>query len=132
MPPAVCRPPRTPLIGPLAGWELVRLARRGQGHRGRLMVGYLLLIGFVLTPIFWFSWYDDPVGKFIDPDRIESHAETGRFARRFALVLLEATLLAVAAMTPGYAAIAVADEKERQTLPLLLTTALSDREIVLG
>jgi ABC-type transport system involved in multi-copper enzyme maturation permease subunit len=124
--------PRTPLIGPLAGWELVRLARRGQGHRGRLMVGYLLLIGFVLTPIFWFSWYDDPVGKFIDPDRIESHAETGRFARRFALVLLEATLLAVAAMTPGYAAIAVADEKERQTLPLLLTTALSDREIVLG
>src|SRR3954453_14991183 len=114
MPPAVRRPPRTPLVGPLAEWELVRLARRGQGHRGRLLVGYLLLIGFVLTPIVWFGWYDDPVGKFLDPQETQRHADLGRFSRRFALVLLEATLLAVAAMTPGYAAIAVADEKERQ------------------
>lgn len=45
---------------------------------------------------------------------------------------MEAVLFAVAAMTPGYAAVAVADEKERGTLPLLLTTALSDREIVVG
>ena len=133
IPPEVLRPrTKTPLIGPLAGWELVRLARRGQGHRGRLLVGYLLLIAAILMPLFWFN-PQDYVGFFIDPPpERQSHAEAGRFARTFALVLMEAALLAVAAMTPGYAAIAVADEKERQTLPLLLTTALSDREIVLG
>src|SRR5437763_743488 len=100
----------TPLIGPLAGWELVRLARRGQAHRGRLMVAYLLLIGVVLTPIFWFEQFDDPIGSFLQPGRPLLPGEAGRFARRFALVLLEAVLLAVAAMTPAYAAIAIADE----------------------
>src|SRR5262249_52253750 len=73
-----------------------------------------------------------PVDLFVQTADKLSPADAGQFARRVAVVLMEATLLAVAAMTPGYAAIAIADEKERQTLPLLLTTALSDREIVLG
>jgi ABC-type transport system involved in multi-copper enzyme maturation permease subunit len=111
---------------------MIRLARRGQAHRGRLLVTYLLLIGVILIPVFWFEWHDNPVDLFVQAGGILEPAEAGRFARRVAVVLMEATLLAVAAMTPGYAAIAIADEKERQTLPLLLTTALSDREIVLG
>jgi ABC-type transport system involved in multi-copper enzyme maturation permease subunit len=128
------RRPRTPLIGPLAGWELVRLARRGQSHRGRLLVAYLLLIAFIITPVFWFS-SDISIGPldiFFGTLRPMSLPDAAAFGRRFALVLLEAVLFAVAAMTPGYAATAVADEKERQTLPLLLTTPLADREIVLG
>ena len=123
---------KTPLIGPLSGWELIRLARRGQGHRGRLLVGYLLLIAAILTPLFWFNPHDYVAFYFDPQEPPQSHAEAARFARKFALVLMEAALLAVAAMIPGYAAIAISDEKERQTLPLLLTTALSDREIVLG
>jgi ABC-type transport system involved in multi-copper enzyme maturation permease subunit len=91
----------------------------------------LLLIAFILTPVFWFS-HADPVELFIGPPQILWRNEASAFSQRFALVLLEAVLFAVAAMTPGYAATAIADEKERQTLPLLLTTALSDREIVLG
>jgi ABC-type transport system involved in multi-copper enzyme maturation permease subunit len=125
--------PRTPLIGPLAGWELVRLARRGQSHRGRLLVAYLLLIAFIITPVFWFSAsYIEPLDVFFGTLQPMQRREAAAFGQRFALVLLEAVLFAVAAMTPGYAATAVADEKERQTLPLLLTTPLSDREIVLG
>ena len=125
------RRPPAPLIGPLAGWELVRLARRGQGHRGRLLVGYLLLIAFVLTAVFWFE-RTDPIGLFTGPGRDLPAPDAARFGRGLVLVLFQAVLFAVAAMTPAYAASAVADEKERQTLPLLLTTALSDREIVLG
>jgi ABC-type transport system involved in multi-copper enzyme maturation permease subunit len=115
----------------LAGWELLRLARRGQSHRGRLLVVYLLLIAFILTPVFWFHNID-PLDLFITKRDPLSPAEAAAFANRFALILLQAILLAVAAMTPGYAAAAIADEKERGTLALLLTTALSDREIVLG
>ena len=123
--------PRTPWIGPLAGWELFQLARRGQSHRGRLLVVYLLLIAFILTPVFWFE-HVDPLELFITTRGPMPPPEAAAFANRFALILLQAILLAVAAMTPGYAATAIADEKERGTLALLLTTALSDREIVLG
>src|SRR5262249_18902660 len=59
-------------------------------------------------------------------------SEMGAFGNWFAMVLLQAILLAVAAMAPGYAAVSVAEEKERQTLILLLATPLTDREIVLG
>jgi ABC-type transport system involved in multi-copper enzyme maturation permease subunit len=123
--------PRTPWIGPLAGWELLRLARRGQSHRGRLLVVYLLLIAFILTPVFWFNNVD-PLDLFLTTRDPLTPPEAAAFANRFALSLLQAILLAVSAMTPGYAAAAIADEKERGTLALLLTTALSDREIVLG
>jgi ABC-type transport system involved in multi-copper enzyme maturation permease subunit len=125
--------PRTPLIGPLAGWELVRLARHGQSHRGRLLVVYLLLIAFIVTPVFWFSSdFVEPLDVFFGTLKDMPPKEAAAFGRRFALVLMQAVLFAVAAMTPGYAATAIADEKERQTLPLLLTTPLADREIVLG
>jgi ABC-type transport system involved in multi-copper enzyme maturation permease subunit len=122
---------RTPLIGPLASWELFRLARRGQSHRGRLLVVYLLLIGFILMPILWFPRVD-PIDLFLGPPDTLPTSEATEFARRFVLVLLESILLAVAAMAPGYAAAAIAEEKERGTLALLLTTALTDREIVFG
>jgi len=38
----------------------------------------------------------------------------------------------VAAMTPAYAASTISEEKDRETLPLLLTTDLTDREILWG
>jgi ABC-type Na+ efflux pump permease subunit len=127
------RRPRTPtpFFGPLGSWELVRLARKGQSHRGRLLTVYLLLIAFILTPVFWFE-YVDPLEVFLGRLRPLDIAEAAKFGRRFALVLFEAILLAVAAMAPGYAAAAIAEEKERRTLSLLLSSALSDREIVLG
>jgi ABC-type Na+ efflux pump permease subunit len=123
--------PRARWFGPLGWWELVRLARRGQGHRARLLVAYFLFVAFVLTPILWFP-HADPVALFTSSQTPLPPRDMAAFGGRFATVLLEAILLAVAAMTPGYAATAVAEEKERDTLPLLLTTSLTDREIVLG
>jgi ABC-type transport system involved in multi-copper enzyme maturation permease subunit len=58
--------------------------------------------------------------------------EVAAFADTFALVVLEAQLVVVAALTPALAAAAVSEEKDRHTLPLLLTTLLTDREIVFG
>jgi ABC-type transport system involved in multi-copper enzyme maturation permease subunit len=130
-PPLSQRRPPTPLLGPLAGWEAVRLARRGQNHRGRSLVVYLLLIAFILTPVLWF-WDRDAVDLFTATIERQQPDELARFGNRLVLVLFEAVLFGVVAMTPAYAATAIAEEKERQTLPLLLTSALSDREIVLG
>ena len=123
--------PGESLIGPLAGWELVRLARRGQAHRSRQMVVYLVAVGFILLPILWFPWAD-PVGLFVDGGQTLRPAEAARFAERFALVVIETILLAVVLMAPAYAAVSLAEEKARNTLLLLRTTDLSDREIVLG
>jgi ABC-type Na+ efflux pump permease subunit len=91
----------------------------------------LLLIAFVLVPVFWFS-HVDPVELFTGPQQTLDWTVRGQFGHMLALVLFEAVLFAVMAMTPAYSATAIAEEKERQTLGLLLTTALSDREIVLG
>src|SRR5262249_35826020 len=123
--------PREPLIGPLGAWELVRLARRGQGHRTRLLVLYLLFIAFVLMPIFWFSRVD-PVELFTGGQQHLSTYDMATFSNRFALALFEAVLVGVVAIAPAYAASAIAEDKERRALDLLLTTPLSDREIVVG
>src|SRR5262245_10286217 len=122
---------RPPWFGPLGGWELLRLARRGQVLRARLLVLYLLFIAFIITPILWFSAID-PVELFTGTSQTISLQDAASFASRFAMAMLQAILLAVVAMAPASAAAAIAEEKERQTLPLLLTTPLSDREIVLG
>lgn len=123
--------PREPVIGPLGAWELVRIARRAQGHRARLIVLYLVLAAAVFTPVIWF--FGVPVVElFVGTKQHVGINEAGTFANRFALAYLEATLLAVVAMTPAYAAVSLAEEKEQGSLILLLTTLLTDREIILG
>lgn len=118
------------LIGPLAGWELRRLARRGAALRVRLTVLYTLFLAFIVFAALWFQ--PRSVREAFAPGPRVSTVEISRFADAFILVLLEAQLVAVIAVTPAVAASAVSEEKDRQTLPLLLTTQLTDREIVFG
>jgi ABC-type transport system involved in multi-copper enzyme maturation permease subunit len=118
------------LIGPLAGWELRRLARRGLVLRAWLLLLYFLALVFVVFAALWF--YPLPAAEALPALFRLPPAEADRFADRFALVLLEAQLAAAVALTPALAASAVAEEKDRHTLPLLLTTELTDREIVFG
>lgn len=118
-------------VGSLAGWELRRLARRGQVVRARLAVLYALLLAFVTFAGYWFAPLPVRELFFAQPPTL-SIAECAAFAESLALALFMAQLVAVVALTPALAASAVAEEKDQQTLPLLLTTLLSDREIVFG
>jgi ABC-type transport system involved in multi-copper enzyme maturation permease subunit len=114
------------LFGPLVWWELVRLARKGDMHRARTLLLYSLFLATVLFA-FWWSFPASPISMFFGPAGF-----AGKFVDNLALVLLEAQLLLVFAITPAYAAAAIAEEKDRRTLALLLTTELTDREIVWG
>lgn len=118
-------------IGPLAGWELARLARRGQVMRARMIVLACVFAAAIAMPILWFSG-TDPIELFFGPQQIVSIKEEATFASHFSLALLEAVLLVVAILAPAYGANAVAEEKERRTLSLLYASMLSNREIVLG
>lgn len=123
-------PPFGPL-GPIAAWELRRLARRGLALRVRLAFLYALLVALVGFTAVWFHPVSVPElltasGPTFDP------AEAARFANTLVLVAFEALLVVAVAVTPAVAAGAVAEEKDRATLPVLLTTQLTDREIVFG
>lgn len=122
---------RPALFNPMVWWELVRLARRGHVFRVRVLLLYALLLAVIGYAAVW----SYPVGlaQVFDtsPDPIPPD-ELARLAHQLALVLFEAQLLLVAVVTPAYAAAAVAEEKDRYTLPLLLTTDLTDQEIVWG
>ena len=122
------------LPGSLVWWELKRLARRGDAARARVLLLYAMLLAVVGFAVVWSARTspDDPLRLLLrggDPLPI---AQATDFAATLALVLLEAQLLLVAAVTPAYAAAALSEEKDRHTLPLLLTTGLTDAEIVWG
>jgi ABC-type transport system involved in multi-copper enzyme maturation permease subunit len=119
------------LIGPLAGWELRRLARRGAVLRVRLLFLYGLLIALAVFAALWFQ--PIPV-RDVFTGRLPrfTQAQEVEFAGAFVLTIFEVQLAVVVAFTPALAASAVSEEKDRHTLQLLLTTQLTDREIVFG
>ncbi len=127
-------PSRPSLFGPLMWWELVRLARRGHATRARVLLLYALLVAVVGFAFVWSYWTtpSDPFRLLRGVAEPLPINEASRFASQLTLVLLEAQLLLVAAIAPAYGVAAVSEEKDRQTLSLLLTTELTDREIVWG
>lgn len=131
-------PHRQSLFGSLVWWELVRLARRCETSRSRILLLYLLLLAIALFTLWWSSPSSlllllRGIGDPLSLGRMSvDQKSVGRFTESLAFVLFAAQLLFVAIVTPAYAASAVSGEKDRQTLPLLLTTELSDREIVWG
>jgi ABC-type transport system involved in multi-copper enzyme maturation permease subunit len=114
------------IVGPVFGYELTAVARRGGPFRQRLSLVAVLLAVLLVTYAGQFGW-DAVTGTppTVDP-------RTGRFAERFALTVLAVQLLAVLVLTPAVVGGAITDERDRGTLDLLRTTALTDREIVLG
>ena len=125
---------RSSLFGPLVWWELARLARRRTcrpfagpyslrpaAHRSRFRSR--------LVPL---SPEKPHTSSCLGPPAPCRSHRAAELSETLALVLLEAQLLFVAAVTPAYAASAISEEKDRETLPLLLTTDLTDREIIWG
>ena len=127
----VNRPRRPSLLGPLAWWELTRLARRGDAARARIFFLYILLV-VVLGFTVWKLYPTSPLRFLRGASSAPPVLTATDFSPSLALVLLEAQLVLVAVITPAYASAAIAEEKDRQTLALLLTTDLTDGEIVWG
>lgn len=118
-------------FGPLFPFELARVVRRQRPIMGRCLYALLLtvLLGFVYLSLFPHapsSLWDFLFRPTADAKQMAMFGYM--FFVIFALVQFSTGTLAVA----GSASSILAEEKERQTLPFLLTTTLSDREIVLG
>jgi ABC-type transport system involved in multi-copper enzyme maturation permease subunit len=118
------------LVGPLFFWDVVRLARRGRGTALRFLYGAGLLGALAL--VYAGEFGADNLFSLSGGSLWVSLDDQARFARNFASALMMAQNVAVLVLVPAYLAGAVAEEKEKKTLDLLFTTALTDREIVLG
>ena len=106
---------RSSLFGPLVWWELARLARRGHAARSRVLILYGLLLTALGFAVVW-SLYrlKSPISSFWERRSLPI-AQAAELSETLALVLLEAQLLLVAAVTPAYAASAISEEKDRET-----------------
>jgi len=124
------RPPSGSFVGPLFGWELLRLSR------GRGLAGMKIAIGVVLLVVLWSVWQQNFP---IDPSGRSGNLQSGRFTKELAAfaetvvrIYLLAQLALVLILTPILTASAVIEEKTRRTLEFLLATDLTRREILLG
>ncbi|MHC5537840.1 ABC transporter permease [Singulisphaera rosea] len=115
--------------GPVAHFELVRLARRGRFFSLRFGFGLILLaiVGINYWSLFGFVWFGNDLG---------TGEVSGRQLTWFARALFTSMTLAqavlVLVLTPAVVADAIASERHRKTLHDLLTSRLSGGEIVLG
>jgi ABC-type transport system involved in multi-copper enzyme maturation permease subunit len=115
--------------GPLYGYDLLRLARRSRSTLLRTSYALLLLLTLYVLQITLFPQH----ALLLEEKAHFTHArQQAHFAQVFTVGVLVLQVAAVLILTPVYLASAIAEEKERRTLELLLTTRLSDREIVLG
>jgi ABC-type transport system involved in multi-copper enzyme maturation permease subunit len=119
------------LLGPLFFYDIVRTARRNRLIPIRCLYASLLLILFSLVYVSWFRLPRDDWRELFAQRPID-RARLTDFAHQFSLAFLIGQLGIVCFLTPLFTADAIAEERERRTLSLLLTTALSDREIVVG
>jgi ABC-type transport system involved in multi-copper enzyme maturation permease subunit len=110
------------LLGPVFFYDLVRTTRRSHFALYRAYAYFVL----VLLAIYYSVWWYGP-----EPGHpVRSIRDIGAFAQGFFLTFMSLQLLLAAAVTPGYVAGVIADEKDRRTLEYLLATDLRNREIV--
>jgi ABC-type transport system involved in multi-copper enzyme maturation permease subunit len=116
------------LVGPLAGWELLRLGRSGALPRARVVLALTMLVGLGLA-------YSDAVRntwQYGQSSGDVSIARASRVAANYLIAYLVVQILAVVVLTPVVAAGAISDEKERGRLDFLRSSMLSPHEIILG
>ncbi|MFO0936251.1 MAG: ABC transporter permease subunit [Gemmataceae bacterium] len=122
---------KSPWLGPLFVYELVRLARRGSQPRLRAVFSALLLIGLLVIYLRVFN-DRNPVDLLFSSNLQLPQEERSNFTEYFTFVYLLVQLIAVSLITPVYAGGAIAEEKDRKSLDFLQSSLLSNREIVLG
>jgi ABC-type transport system involved in multi-copper enzyme maturation permease subunit len=127
---AVFRLLRIPVVGPMFGYELVKLARRGQQPKLRVALVLLLLVGLLVTYLRQFG--TNSLDAFFGSGQTLQVNEMSEFARNFLIAFLFTQLVAVVLITPAVVGGAIAEEKERGTIDYLKASLLTNREIVLG
>src|SRR4051812_17744981 len=113
------------LLGPVFWYDLVRVARRQRLALRRAWYGFALLVALYLlyTSVLPHAWLG---GASVKP------GDAAAFAGYFFAVFVVLQFAAVTLLTPALTAGALAEERSRNTLLFLLTTQLTNREIVLG
>ncbi|HEY1861991.1 MAG TPA: ABC transporter permease, partial [Gemmataceae bacterium] len=114
-----------PLFGPVLIYDLVRTSRSNRYYYVRVLYASILSI-----MLFWGYWmvYSD-AAHF---GRVLRNNDLTKFSAGFFYAYMIVQFSLVILLTPAYTAGAIAEEKERKTLPYLLATDLRDREIILG
>ncbi|MFL5330163.1 MAG: ABC transporter permease subunit [Gemmataceae bacterium] len=120
------------LFGPIFKYELVRVARRQKIFRGRCLYA-LALAGAIGSMLLYFTHLNaiGSISDLIFQSRLDLRA-VAQFGWLFFLVFVALQFYIVILWTSPIASTPIPEEKERQTLAILLTTPLSDREIVFG
>jgi|GEM_PF-1834932 len=119
------------LVGPLYGWEVLRLTRRGRGMLLRTAYALFLAAGLCIVYANFFT-HGDVLELLAGSGQRISIKDISRFSRSFVMSTLILQGLAVLILTPPYFASAISEEKAKGTLELLFTTHLQDHEIVMG
>jgi ABC-type transport system involved in multi-copper enzyme maturation permease subunit len=112
-----------PLFGPVLVFDLVRSARRNRYFVARILYASVLAI-----ILFWayFLVYVENRGRGL------TNNDMAQFSSGVFYTFMIVQFGLVALLTPAYTAGAIAEEKDRKTLPFLMATDLHDREIILG
>jgi ABC-type transport system involved in multi-copper enzyme maturation permease subunit len=117
--------------GPVFAFELVRLARGGRLARLRTLYGLALLAALLVTYVARFPGTVTWESAFRGGPLVKTW-EAAEFAQAFVDTTLIMQFAAGLLLTPAAVAGAVAEERQRQTLDALRTTALDDFAIVTG
>jgi ABC-type transport system involved in multi-copper enzyme maturation permease subunit len=119
------------MVGPLFFYDIIRTARRNRVIPLRCFYGICLTVALFGVYASWFGWPQEDWREVFHQPEI-ARARLPEFSQSFSQVFLFGQLGIVALVTPLFTAGAVADERERRTLDLLVTTAMTDQEIILG
>ncbi|MFO0808790.1 MAG: ABC transporter permease subunit [Gemmataceae bacterium] len=109
---------------PLLRHDLTRTARRGRTHWVRVVYALALLGALFATYASWFGLSGVGGTHALAPK------DMSRFAHDFAMKYAVVQFAAVAVLAPALGGAAIADERQRGTLDLLLATGLRSGEIV--
>jgi len=104
---------RASLFGPVFRWEVVRVSRRGLWHVIRLLFA-VTLFAYLYAQLGHQELKQNELSLYS-----EQMASIYYYLQRWAVILL----------TPLLVCNAILDERQRQTLPLLLSTMLGAREM---
>jgi ABC-2 family transporter protein len=119
------------MVGPLFFYDIIRTARRNRVIPLRCFYGIGLTVALFGVYASWFGLPKEDWRELFHQPGI-ARARLPEFSQSFSHVFLFGQLGLVALVTPLFTAGAVVDERERRTLDLLVTTAMSDQEIILG